>query len=664
MDYTNIINYVKLNHKKTCQRMIKYADMFLCHKFVFDLGIEPEEHDDVVEFEPKINWEYRPSNDMEYTWQFNRLEYMIVLGYAYQLTGDEKYAKCFAADLEDWIDSNPLTEESKKTTWRILDAGFRGDYITKVYHLFEESPAFTYELKIKFYKCMMVHLDYLLSAHSPYNLLSNWGVIENHGMFMIAALLKAKISSDEVDLSKIDFYMSEAIDHLDKLCSMAVLRDGTQWEQSPSYHNEVMKDLLEVVHTARREGLKLTDNIIDTVHKMAIVDVMWSKPNHHAFMMGDTDDIDLAGFICLAAFVYQDPVLKFACNPSVEFRMAWDFTIDEINKFESLEAKQPDFTSAGLHDSGNYYFRNDWSDTANVMHFHCGTIGAGHGHSDQLHIDLVANGSDVLMDSGRFTYVYNEKRREYKDPTAHNTITVDDKFFTITKDSWECTKLSQPVKQQFECNDFNGAYQFVQSGHLGYMDLGVFVNRKIIYIKPDIYVISDECYAKDYHKYKSYWHFNDLGEVQIEGNQVRYQDNKGADVTVAFLSDVRLSTKIDHISRSYNHESDNTTVVCDYEGEGTITNTIVIKINRPGENCNYKISKIPVFSCLKKTAYPNHMAEAVKYIDDNREYVITICHQEVNSPTDLVLADDCLGFGNVIVFDKHITTEVGNVLCY
>jgi len=82
--------------------------------------------------------------------------------------------------------------------------------------------------------------------------------------------------------------------------------------------------------------------------------------------------------------------------------------------------------------------------------------------------------------------VTGPQRFEFKDPMAHNTMTVDGELFTVCKDSWECYKLSQPVKQQFVTGEY---YDFVQGGHLGYMDLpnGVFHNRKIVYIKPDIY---------------------------------------------------------------------------------------------------------------------------------------------------------------------------------
>ena len=71
-------------------------------------------------------------------------------------------------------------------------------------------------------------------------------------------------------------------------------------------------------------------------------------------------------------------------------------------EYAGMERREPDFTSLFLEHSGNTYFRSDWSERANFLHLHSGTMGAGHGHSDKLHIDLVVNGEDVLMDGGRF----------------------------------------------------------------------------------------------------------------------------------------------------------------------------------------------------------------------------------------------------------------------
>lgn len=44
------------------------------------------------------------------------------------------------------------------------------------------------------------------------------------------------------------------------------------------------------------------------------------------------------------------------------------------------------------------------------------------------------------------------------------------------------------------------------------------------------------------------------------------------------------------------------------------------------------------------------------------EYMLIVCHEEVNSPTDLVSAGGCMGFGNMIVFHKPEETFGGSVL--
>ena len=74
--------------------------------------------------------------------------------------------------------------------------------------------------------------------------------------------------------------------------------------------------------------------------------------------------------------------------------------------------------------------------------------------------------------------------------------------------------------------------------------------------------------------------------------------------------------------------------------------------------------KVQVKSALKQSVYPDRMAEAVAISANGTEYVVICCHQEVNSPTDLVEAEGCLGFGSVIVFDKKEECEGGHVLCW
>ena len=52
----------------------------------------------------------------------------------------------------------------------------------------------------------------------------------------------------------------------------------------------------------------------------------------------------------------------------------------------------------------------------------------GHGHYDQLAVELYANGQPLVVDPGRYTYAEEPGgwRRWFKGTAAHNTVTVDE----------------------------------------------------------------------------------------------------------------------------------------------------------------------------------------------------------------------------------------------
>ena len=209
--------------------------------------------------------------------------------------------------------------------------------------------------------------------------------------------------------------------------------------------------------------------------------------------------------------------------------------------------------------------------------------------------------------------------------------------------------------------------EFAQAGQLGYMDLpgGVYVNRKVVYIKPDLYVLADEMYTGDRHTYQQYFHFNNHGTVtqNAPGEKkfpcVAYR-GKMAEADFYFVSaQVKAELKSGHIARHYNVEEENTVCKVTKQGEG-FTSLITVIDAQPGRPLS--IEKLPVRSALKQTDYPETMAEALKITAGEKEYVVILCHQEVNSPTDLVEVDGCMGYGNVIVFDKAGDVLVGDVL--
>lgn len=692
-----VAEYCQENWQEECKHIIRVADESCRNYFLFDLKWDLERTWEGVDFgEKEVDWAYNPGNDPEFSFQFNRHRFFICMGQAYWLTGDEKYARHFARLLRSWLDKMKRTPDTEKTGWRILEAGFRGEFWVKAIRYFQNSPYLTDELIHDFYLCLIEHGDYIIQMHSPYRYISNWGVIENHGLFEIGIAVP--------DKEKREIYIQTALEHLEVTARMQILRDGVQWEQAPAYHNEVLHCYEDVMILALRNNIDLPKSFTEAVYKMAQADAVWKKPDHHQFMMGDSDDTDIRDYISIAAYLFKDPVLKAAGYPILDFESVWDLGIKAAQDYQHMETKNPDFESAALADSGNYYLRDGWDEKGNLLHFHCGTMGAGHGHSDKLHIDLVIHGEDVLTDAGRNSYVPGSNRFEFKNPPAHNTLTVDDQFFTVCRDSWECSKLCQPVKQNFA---FLDEYEFVQGGHLGYLDRekGVFVNRKIIHIKPELYVIMDELYSGDSHSYQQYWNFSEKGNITLSekisvsvpklpglesaGNpdptihktwtqenlnteaigtlpvQTAVFEGENSEAKFYFMTPEAEGELISsRISRHYNCAKERPAIKVSQNRKGFASYLTVIQGGEKGKLKPCKVTRLPVKSALKGIFYPFSMAEAVKIVLDQKEYVVIICHQEVNSPTDLEEADSCIGYGNVIVFDKEKETKAGIVLNY
>ncbi len=650
--------YCRKHWPEDCAHIIRVADEVCRNYFLFDLDHDLERTWEPVAFDPEgeVDWEYRPGNDPEFSYQFNRHRFFICLGQAYWLTGEERYAYHFFRLLMSWIRNIKRTPETEKTTWRILETGIRGEYWVKAIRYFKDSPYMTDEIADAFYQCLREHAEYIIQMHSPYRYMSNWGVMENHGLFEIGIAMPKEELRER--------YTRIALEHLETEARMQILGDGVQWEQSPMYHNEVLHCCEDVLILAFRNQIQVPETILQAVQKMAYADLAWKKPDHHQFIMGDSDDMDIRDYISVAAYLFRDPVLKSGGFPILDFESVWDLGIKAAGEYEAMESREPDFTSAALTDSGNYYLRESWREDANLLHFHCGTLGAGHGHSDKLHVDLVIRGEDVLTDAGRYTYVAEGGRFEFKDPPAHNTITVDDRFFTVCRDSWECSKLCQPIKGQHK---FTDRYEFVQGGHLGYLDMGkgVFVNRKIVHILPDLYVIADEMYTGDPHTYQQYWNFSERGHVEFRQGASALYTGEQAGARFFFLTpDIQITEYQGKIARHYNRYELRQGLKVEKEGKGFTSFLTVIQGGAAGALPECRVTKIPVSSALKGIQYPSSMAEGVKIQTGGKEYVVIICHQEVNSPTDLEEADGCMGFGNVIVFDKAEDDKVGTVLHY
>ena len=119
--------------------------------------------------------------------------------------------------------------------------------------------------------------------------------------------------------------------------------------------------------------------------------------------------------------------MKYFGNAEFDAENMYYFGACANQEYKNLPLLQPALQSFDGYASGVFTTRSCWGSSANFTMFTNGSLGSGHGHSDNLHVSLCMNGKPVLIDSGRYTYREDhEERIRLKSVAAHNSLVIDD----------------------------------------------------------------------------------------------------------------------------------------------------------------------------------------------------------------------------------------------
>ena len=198
------------------------------------------------QFGPEIDWtfdlttapgsNYAPNN--EWTWQLNRHADWSALARAYRDTGDERYAREFAAQMMQWVRTCPVPESAAngaRSTWRTIEAGIRAAQVwPNLFYHFLLSPEFTDEALVTMVKSFAEHAMYLL----PHPTTGNWLCMEGNGLFHVGVLFP-----EFKDAAK---WRDTAVEWLYAEMENQVYPDGVQIELSSGYHHVSLSNFLGV----------------------------------------------------------------------------------------------------------------------------------------------------------------------------------------------------------------------------------------------------------------------------------------------------------------------------------------------------------------------------------------------------------------------------------
>lgn len=317
-----------------------------------------------------------------YQLYIHSLRFVSSLLLEYDRTKDEKYLTKSQTYIESWIKF--MESKSKnKMVWYDHPVANRVQNI--IYFLYLSKG----KLKIneeKYYKLLKKHGRFLMDDKNyRYN---NHSLMMDRSLMILGNILKdTEMFNTGYRRAKETFWHSFS-------------SKGSHLENSPDYHRMVVKMYLEMEKYLQEHDQSFGDVINNFMNLSNMYLPIISRPDKRLPAIGDSGNSALG-----MRKVYQD------------------FSDDELG----LTVVQRE------HPQSLY------------VTFVAGYTTLTHKHRDDLSITLFYNGDDVLIDSGKFSYGGDIRRRYIMSPQAHSTLFFENEDYKLNKDN-RFTKAVQTSK--------------------------------------------------------------------------------------------------------------------------------------------------------------------------------------------------------------------------
>ncbi len=460
-------------------------------ELILKFDISPDGNPIKLREDGNIDWYYNPISSPEWLWRLNRHQWWPVLGLAYSETGDERYAKAFVEQIMDWIDTNPPPrgKNEKSPTWRLMEVGLRlrVSWIP-CFALFIKSDTFNDEAKLKMLGSIYDHAKFL----SLYKTKKNHLLRESNG------LAYAGVYFPEFD--EAEKWLSISLARFDEELKKQINQDGSQIELSTGYQWLVVDEFEKIYELLDCHKLSLpTENLAFWLEKMYAVLAYLIRPD------GTFPEIN-------DGFIRWDR--KRLIQAGKKFNRS-DFIFIGAN---GQKESPPQIKSIGFEDAGLFVMRSDWEKDARYLLFDAGPYGGHHGHEDKLNIEVFAYGQAFIVDTGSYTYDRKDPFRNYfVGSQGHNTVLVDGQS-QIRR--WNKINMRpKPAKANHATWVSKEDFDYTSSNYCeGYSTFSlkkpknpkiiedVIHTRRILFVKPDYWVIVDELEASGPHTYQLLFH--------------------------------------------------------------------------------------------------------------------------------------------------------------
>ena len=556
---------------------------------------------------PVIDWNGHQNDDPEWCFMLSRMDYLDHLLLASLLTGDIAYADKAKGYILNWIAAHPAIVSEPST--RTLDTGIRVMNWMEALPYLSMLHVLTDDELTRITDSMLEQMQYLKENYLPKYKTSNWGSIQTCAIVSVLPFLRADFQSDPL--------YQWALDEMTLQFSIQVYPDGMHWEQSTMYHIEVLNYGMKAVHYMGLHLQPCPSVVKEQVYALAKALAGQLMPSGEIETFGDSDRVCARDVLSRAALLFDDPTFRFAGLDELDPESLYVLGVPAAQRYATLPASAPQSLHYDGEDSGMYTLRSSWDKDASFTMFTNGSLGSGHGHSDNLHLSVCYQGDPVLIDSGRFTYREDHPLRvQLKGMAAHNGVMIDDKAYCVPSDSWGYSDFGLPLKNYVR---HAGNLHYFEGAMLGHDPLQVWV-RKVIVIDPAIWMIVDEVKCDGAHEAHSRLHFDPAVAVSPAGDCQRVTTPHAA-LTLTCPGTVSYTSE--PCSLRYNEQQPHTVV----HSKTAFTDSATLISTLCGDGIT--VQDAPVFQNLTEPTAPD-FAQARKFIlSPTESYTVAVYSKEI-----------------------------------
>lgn len=414
----------------------------------------------------------RPS-DVKVPWELSRCQHFTRLGQAYWLTRDERFAREYVAEIDDWIARNPW---GHGVNWICaMDVALRAiSWIWGFYFFAGSDACAPAAFRSRLLRSLYLHGEWVASHLEKGPVNGNHFLSDAVGLVFLGSFFKRTAHGRE-------WLRTGRTIALDEMLAQ-VSEDGVDFEASTAYHRLVMELFMTAYQLLRVHGETIPAAQWTRLERMAEFVDAYVKPDGLAPLVGDADDgrVQILGrqpigdhryLLSTSAMLFARADFKRGAGAFHE-ESFWMLGPAGADAFDRLTAAEAPPVSRAFFDGGYYVLRHD----ATHVFIDCANVGmrgiGGHGHNDILSFELVLDGMPIVTDCGAYLYTASrEWRNRFRSTAFHGTIQVDDEEvnrFIGPDFLWQLRDDAAPADVGF---GRAGDHDWFRGSHLGYQRL-------------------------------------------------------------------------------------------------------------------------------------------------------------------------------------------------